>query len=135
MFRYHNHTADVLIEAEGQTLEEGFIEAALGMFNLLTDITKVTAAKPIHIKIQAETLEKLLFDFLDELIFHMDTEQLIFSKFEDMKVSERFILECTALGDTASLYETHGDIKAPTYNQMSIKKMDDGFKILFVVDI
>ncbi|MCM2324843.1 MAG: archease [Candidatus Woesearchaeota archaeon] len=135
MFRYHNHTADVLIEAEGKYIEEAFSEAAIGMFNLLTDITKITAEKPISINVKAETLEKLLFDFLDELIFLMDTEQMIFSKFEDMKITEDFTLECTAIGDTASKYETHGDIKAPTYNQMSIEKTTESYRIRFVVDI
>jgi SHS2 domain-containing protein len=119
-------------------MEEAFINAALAMFNILTDINKVKAIKKFSIKVEADTLEKLLFDFLDELLFYLDTEHIIFSSFKDMKISQRnskYELSCTAYGDIASNYDTHGDIKAPTYNEMSIKKTDQGVVIRAVVDI
>ncbi len=133
-FKYHNHTADVLIEATGKNLEEAFESCAKGMFNLLTDLTKVKAKEKITFRVYAETKEKLLFDFLEELIFRMDTDFLIFSKFE-IKISKKNELECTASGDLASNYETHGDIKAPTYNEMDIKESKTEVKIKFVLDI
>lgn len=133
-FKYHNHTADVLIEATGKNLEEAFSEAAKGMFNLLTDIKKVKPEKKIIFRVYAPTKEKLLFDFLEELIFRMDTDFMIFSKFE-VKISGKNELECIAFGDLASNYETHGDIKAPTYNEMSIEEGKKESKIKFVVDI
>ena len=80
-----------------------------------------------------QTREKLLFDFLDELIFLMDTEFVILSEFQ-VKIKNNK-LECTARGDYAQNYTTHGDIKAPTYNEMSIKETDNGFVLRVVVDI
>lgn len=133
-FQYHNHTADVLIEATGNDLEEAFSECAKGMFNLLTNIKKVKAEKKIAFRIYAKTKETLLFDFLEELIFRMDTDFMIFSKF-DIKIINGNELECIAYGDKASSYETHGDIKAPTYNEMSIVEGKKEVKIKFVVDI
>ncbi|AJF62021.1 TPA: archease [Candidatus Woesearchaeota archaeon] len=137
-FKYFDHTADVMFEGYGKTLEEAFGSAALAMFNLLTDIEKVKAAKKYKLGIIADTKEKLLFDFLDELLFYLDTEHIIFSKFEDMKIAKKnnlYFFECTALGDLASNYRTHGDVKAPTYNEMLIKEEKGKFSVRVVVDI
>ena len=66
----------------------------------------------------------------------MDTEFLIFSDFDISikKKNKDYILDCTAYGDFAKNYETKGDIKSITYNQMSITKKN-GFIIRAVVDI
>ena len=137
-FRYLDHTADAMIESYGKTLEEAFVNACLAMFNLLTDIDKVKAVKKHTISISSNKHEKLLFDFFDELLFYLDTEHIIFCKFENVSITqknEKFILKCNAFGDTASNYERHGDVKAPTYNEMKIEKTRTGYKIRAVVDI
>ena len=59
---------------------------------------------------------------------------MLFSQF-DVKITNKYELFCSASGDLASNYDTHGDIKAPTYNEMSIKENSDGVVIKAVVDI
>ncbi|MBN2368443.1 archease [Candidatus Woesearchaeota archaeon] len=137
-FRYFDHTADAMFESYGKTMDEAFANAGLAMFNILTDISKVEAVKSFAVKVSADTLKKLLFDFFDELLFLLDTEHMLFSRFDNLKIKGEegsYSLECTAFGDLASKYETHGDIKAPTYNEMSIKKTESGVIIRAVVDI
>ena len=136
-FKYLDHTADVMFESYGKTIEQAFKNAGLAMFNILTDITKVKQLKRFAIKVKADTLEKLLFDFFDELLFYLDTELMIFSKFENLVITKNkgYELNCIAVGDLASNYDTHGDIKAPTYNEMEIKETENGVTIRAVVDI
>lgn len=137
-FKYFDHTADAMFESYGSTMEEAYENAALAMFNLITDVSKVKAKKRVEIEIKADTPEKLLFDFFDELLFNLDTKHIIFSKFENLEIiikGRDYILKCKAFGDLASEYERHGDIKAPTYNEMSVKKTKEGFVIRAVVDI
>jgi len=136
-FKYFDHTADVLFESYGKTLAEAFENAGLAMFNILTDIDKVKPEKEFSIEVISDSDEKLLYDFLEELIFLMDTEGILISKFSNLKIKKEnnFILTCKAKGDLALNYETHGDIKSPTYNQMEIKKKDKNYVIKAVVDI
>ncbi len=137
-FKYFDHTADAMFESYGKTIEEAFENSALAMFNLITDINKVKAVKKYQVRIKADKLEKLLFDFFDDLLFHLDTEHIIASKYENMKIAKKgkfFELNCSVSGDIASKYDRHGDIKAPTYNEMSIKETKEGFVIKAVVDI
>jgi SHS2 domain-containing protein len=42
-FEFLEHTADVYIAAHGQTLEEAFENAALAMFEVMTDTDKVSS--------------------------------------------------------------------------------------------
>jgi SHS2 domain-containing protein len=137
-FKYFDHTADAMFESYGKTIEEAFINSGLAMFNIITKIDKVKAVKSFEIQIRADTYEKLLFDFFDELLFYLDTEHIISSKFENMKIERRgshYELFCKVSGDLAENYERHGDIKAPTYNEMSIKEDKKGWVIRAVVDI
>ncbi len=62
-FKYLDHTADAMFESYGKDMEEAFVNSALAMFNILTDITKVKAIKKFEIKVKANSYEKLLFDF------------------------------------------------------------------------
>lgn len=123
-FIYLDHTADVMFESYGSTIEEAFSNSAMAMFNILTDIKKVKPVKEYSIKIKSNKIEKLLFDFLDNLLFYLDTEHIIFSKFDiSIKKDKGFFnLNCKCYGDNINNYDRHGDIKAPTYNEMLIKK-------------
>ena len=136
-FKYFDHTADAMFEAYGKNMEEAFENCALAMFNLLTDIEKVKPLKMVLIEVDANTLEKLLFDFLDELLFYLDTKHIVFCKFENVKIENKdgFKLSCKAQGDDISKYRRHGDIKAPTYNEMKITQDEKKVTIRAVVDI
>ena len=137
-WKYFDHTADVMFEAYGKTLEEAFSNTCLAMFNILTDITKVKQTVNFGIKVEASTKEKLLFDFIDELIFLMDTEFVLISSVDNIRISQKdgkYTLESSVSGDKSINYDTHGDIKAPTYNEMSIKNDKTRYTLRVVVDI
>ncbi|MEM4679195.1 MAG: archease, partial [Candidatus Jordarchaeales archaeon] len=81
-FRFLEHTADVKIEAEGKTLEEAFEEAARGLYELMTDISKVTPVVEKKIEVEGSDLENLLYNWLEEFIYLTDSERLVFSDFK-----------------------------------------------------
>ena len=136
-YKYFPHTADAMFESYGKTIEETFCNSAEAMFNILVDINKVKQDKNIEFSVKANSYEKLLYDFLTELLFYLDTEFLLFSKFEIniKKQKNDYVLNCIAVGDIALNYETKGDIKSITYNEMNISETKTGFVIRVVVDI
>jgi CMP/dCMP kinase len=136
-FRYYDHTAEAMFEGYGKSLDKAFSNCGLAMFNLLVDITTVKSKVKKEFKIEADSKEKLLFDFLDELIYLLDTSALICSSL-DVKIRKRgtrYSLACACKGDKASNYVTKGDIKAPTYNQMKIYRKGTLYAARAVVDI
>lgn len=74
--------ADVAFEARGKTLRELFESAALAVTGtMVEDAGKVKQKKRKTIEVEAEDLEMLLFNFLQELIFYKDAELLLFNGF------------------------------------------------------
>ena len=139
-YEYLEHTADLKIRAYGKTLEQAFVNIAIGAFDFLTNTTKVKKKIEKKISIKAKRIESLLYDFLEELLFMLDTNGFILAEIKDMVIREdkdnkKYSLQCFALGDDYKNYEVKGNIKSVTYSEMLIKKEKDGFVIEVVLDI
>ena len=101
MFNYFETTADLGVEAKGKSLEEAFKEGAKGLYNIMVDIDKVDKKEKLEFEISAEDLEELLYNFLNELLFYTDVDNLVFSDF-DIKIEREdnsYRLRCTAYGE------------------------------------
>jgi len=133
-FKYLDHTSEAKFQAFGKTIEEVFANSGLAMMNLMTKVDKVKAKEKITIKIESKKLESLLFDFLDELIFIVDTKLIFISEFKNMKIEDN-VLTCIAFGDKIANCVKGGDVKAPTYDEMLIEETDSGWMIQAVVDV
>src|SRR3989304_3731613 len=81
-FEILEHTADAGIVAHGQSLEELFANAAAGMFSLMADLGGVRQAEEREIDIEARDREALLVRWLTELLYYLDAEEMLFSRFD-----------------------------------------------------
>ena len=139
MFNYFETTADLGVEAKGKSLEEAFKEGAKGLYNIMVDIDKVDKKEKIEFEIEGEDLEELLYNFLNELLFYTDVENLVFSDF-DVKIEKDnngYRLKCIAYGEKINK-EKHNikeEVKAVTYHMMEVKQEEDGWKIRYIVDL
>lgn len=129
--------ADVAFEATGSSLEEMF--AAAGLAFAAAQVKDIGRIKPVvkkKISVKADNVEELLFKFLDELVFLKDKDQLLFSKFSDIKVDEKS-LECTAHGEKldAERHQTLAEVKAVTMHHFSVKKKGNQWKARVVLDV
>ncbi len=143
-FRFGEHTADVLIEGWGRTLEELFEEMAKAMFEVMTDTKRVEPRIKIHVEVCGFDLENLLYRWLEELLYHHDSKNLVFSKFEVKKIFEKSVdgekevcLEADAWGEEfdRSRHEPRTVVKAVTYAQMRIWREGDVWRATTVLDI
>jgi SHS2 domain-containing protein len=137
-YEYLNHTADLKVRAYGKSLEEAFINAAVGGFDFLVDTKSIAKKIEKKIRIQSKSKESLLFDFLAELLFLVDADGFLFAGAKDLKIKKEtrgLVLECTVLGDNYRNYVTKGDIKAITYSEMKINEKSGMFVIDVVYDI
>ena len=138
MFNYFETTADLGVEAEGKSLEEAFKEGAKGLYNIMVDIDKVDKREAVEFEVEGESLEELLYNFLNELLFYTDVDNLVFSDF-DIKIEkdDNYRLRCTAYGEKIDKkkHNIKEEVKAVTYHKMEIKQEDDGWKIRYIVDL
>jgi len=138
-FKFLEHTADVYIEAWGTTLDEAFEQSAIAMFEVMTDTKKVKPKREYNIAITAEDEYLLLYDWLEELLFLYDTENVVFSEFSVKITHEKdtFVLEGIAKGEifNSKKHEPRTEVKAITLSMMEIKKTATTVKVRFVLDI
>jgi len=134
------HTADVLIEARGRTLEEAFEMAGIGMYEVITDTSRIKLERRVDLSVDGIDLENLLYRWLEEALLYTDTEGLVFGKFAVCKIEEvgdGYRITASAWGEPfdPERHEHRTIVKAMTYAQMSIRREGDCWRLTFVVDI
>lgn len=133
-----HHTADAKFQAFGLTLEEAFLNAALATCSLMWDWKKVKKKVEYPVQVEGRDLEQLLVNFLEEILYLLDTQTFLLAAAEGIRIEkkkEKFVLDACFLGDAYSgKYKIFGDVKAITYNEMSIMKSDH-YTIQVVVDV
>ncbi len=137
-YEVFEHTADVGIRAHGKDLSEAFENAALGMFDIITDIGKVEAVGGYKIVLEGSDLEQMLVDWLSELLFIHTVKGIMFSKFSVRRDEEegKWRLEGEAEGENydEGKHPYHTEIKAVTHHMLEINK-NELYKIQVLFDI
>lgn len=130
--------ADVAFEASGRTLKELFESAGLAVTNtMVKDLKKVKPKISKKIKLKADSLESLLFSFLQEIVFLKDAKQLLLSKFA-VKIDEKNVtLTAKCSGEKLDMekHELLVDVKAVTMHRFELKKEKKGWKASVILDV
>ena len=119
-YKYLDHTADIKFQSFGKTIEEAFSNAAYAMINILYE---KNVKEKITRKINVKGIDRkaLLYSFLEEILFLLNTENFLLSKVKKISIKDN---ELTAelTGDNLNDYKLGLDIKAVTYNDMIIQE-------------
>ncbi len=139
-FEFLEHTADILIAAHGQNLEEAFENAALAMFEVMTDTTKVNSVQEETIEVSAEDEYALLYSWLEALLVKFEVNGMLYSKFKIVNLQdtgEEFKLKGTIWGEKfdAQRHPQKTAVKAVTYHRMEFIKEHESLTIEFILDI
>jgi len=135
-FEFLEHTADVGIIAYGPSLEEAFANAAYAMFTLVADLDGVRDQVCREIEVQAEDRESLVVSWLNELLYLLDTEGIIFKKFDVTALAESS-LKAKACGEILDLerHSIRGGVKAATYYMLRIARDNNRYSVQVIFDI
>jgi len=132
-YKLLEHTADAMVEAYGETLGERFANAAYAMFDQITDITKIEPLGELKIVLKADNREQLLVDFLQELLFVHDTEDLVFGEFEVR--TDGKALEALVKGEKfdEKKHPKRSVVKGITYHRLEFDDEERNVTVLFDV--
>ena len=134
-YEFLEHTADAKFRAYGKTLSEAFENAAYAMEEVITDYTKVKPLIKKTISVESENKEALLYDFLEQFIFLLDSENFLLNKIEKIEIKDNR-LTAEIVGDNKiDDYDIKTSIKAVTYQEMFIKQDKDQVVVQVIVDI
>lgn len=130
------HPADIGFRFNSDSLEGAFNQSLKALTWMLAGDNPVRPDKMVTIKLKSPDRLALLFDFLSEVLYYYDAEQMIFEKAEFQTLNETE-LSATLYGqefdpdkNTAPYY-----VKAITYHQMQLAPTDGGWEGTVYVDI
>jgi SHS2 domain-containing protein len=132
--------ADVAFEATGSSLPEMFAAAADALMNVMVeDLVEIKPQIEHPFKITSETMDMLLFNFLQELIFLKDAKQLLLRavKLEIKTGGDKFELTGTLTGEPleALRHPLNVDVKAVTLHRFKVEESAQGWSAFVVLDI
>jgi len=131
-FEEVEHTADRALRIGGQNLAELFMNAALGMNSLMGSAAGGGTAVAKKIELEAIDAESLLVAWLGELAFWAETESLVFTQFEFLRISPTR-LSAVARGGCVAALEKH--VKAVTFHNLEIRPGAAGLTTTVVFDV
>jgi len=135
-FEVIDHTADIGIIAYGRELGELMDNAACGMTSLMIDPGTIQTALSTKIELQEQDDVTLLVEWLNEIIYVLDAEGLIFREFA-VAISAGLKLSAVCYGeklDTAR-HKLKREIKAATYHNLYIVKLNNVYSANIIFDI
>jgi SHS2 domain-containing protein len=131
-FEFLEHTADIKIRVTGRTLNDIFENSVKAISQYVSGNQKIESKKGKVIEVSGSDMESLLYNFLDEILYLIDAESFLPIKAEVTLRGNN--LKAELYGDSTK-GKSLDHIKAPTYAEMSIKKVNSSWEAIFVLDV
>lgn len=131
-----DHTADIGIDVFGVTLQELFSNAAFGLFDIITDLSKVEGKVEYKLKISGIDREQLLVNWLSELLYLHDVKNLLCKDFCIIDIQDTQ-LSASVRGEVfiEGKHTIKTEVKAVTYHCLSIIQEDHQWKARVIFDL
>ena len=131
-----DHTGDYMVEVSARSLPELFGEAALALFETITDVTTVRPRERVRVSVQAADTEELLVTWLTELLFLYESERWLLCRFEPRFPDDHHV-EADAWGEKLDpdRHPIDREVKAVTYHRMALVREGDLIKTRIVFDL
>jgi len=130
-FEEVEHTADAALRIYGCDRSELFVNAAYGMFSLIADWEDTPHSTEQEIFLEAIDDETLLVDWLSELLYLHEMEEVVYTSFDIRDISPT-TLRAVARG--TERWKPKTAIKAVTFNDLYIKETSEGYSATIVFD-
>ncbi len=134
MYYFKDHTADLIIVAESNSLEELFEDLGSALISLIKGENDLKGnCKELSLSYKASFKEDLIVGFLEQILFVVETKGKVPLKIKLKNVSlsklivEYYLLLCD--GEPTSL------VKAPTYHNIKFETSENSYKAEVVLDV
>ncbi len=142
MHEVFEHTADLGLRVRASDLNGLFADAARGLFSML--VVNLDEVRPLQERsfsitsneAPADVADYLLFDWLNELLYTFETEQILLSHFQVEVTPTGLTAQCRGEPMDRSRHVMHHEVKAITYHGLKVERLDQGdWQAEIIVDI
>ncbi len=126
-YEFFDHTADIGVHVYGATLPELFINAAQAIYEVMGSLAKGKDRRENSMKLEDQTLENLLHDWLTELLYEVDANRVLYDEFEFVQLDATRLTAIIRGGPIDfARSEPRDEIKAVTYHQLCVEQTTNG---------
>jgi SHS2 domain-containing protein len=135
-YRFFDHTADLGVEVTAPDLEGLFAEAGQALAGLVVAEGRVEEREERRIELTAENVADLFVAWLSELLYLMDAEGLVLTRFDFEKLTETSLC-ARARGERLDprRHRPGREVKAITYHELLVEPTDQGWRARVILDI
>ena len=136
MYEIFEHTADFGIRARAGDLNQLFADAAAGLFFLMTpNLEAVRTVEEVAFRVDGDSLEDLLHDWLAELLYTFHARRLVLADFR-VQVGPAG-LTATSRGEPLDpvRHEIAVEVKAVTWHALKVEQNPEGWLAEVIVDV
>ncbi len=135
-WEHFEHESDIGVRGVGATAAEAFAAAATAVTAVVTDPARVEPREMVEITCQADDLDMLLLEWLDAVIYEMDTRRMLFSRFDVSIDGGRLAARAWGEPVDRARHEPAVEVKAATLCGLAVRRRQDGMWVAeCVVDV
>ena len=129
--------ADIAFEAKSNSVNGLFETCGLAITDIMVDPKTLRATTERKLSLRSENLDRLLYDFMTELIVMKDVDSLLFGEFRVSVSPEGTSLEGVAKGEQIDRerHRLRNDVKAVTMHLFGVKHQGKTWRTTVVLDI
>jgi len=129
--------ADIAFEATSDTVDGLFETCGLAITDIMVDPSTLRTTNERKLSLQSESLDRLLYDFMTELIVMKDVDSLLFGEFRVRVSKAGTSLDAVARGEQIDRerHRLRNDVKAVTMHLFGVKHEGKTWRTTVVLDI
>ena len=129
--------ADIAFEAESSSVNGLFETCGLAITDIMVDPKTLRTTTERKLSLRSENLDRLLYDFMTELIVMKDVDSLLFDEFRVRVSPAGTSLEGVAKGERIDRgrHRLRNDVKAVTMHLFGVKHEGKTWRTTVVLDI
>jgi SHS2 domain-containing protein len=131
-----DHTADFGIHVYGSDSKELFANAAWALFDLITEMDRLTGLESFQIEVSGDDWSDLMVNWLREVLYLWNGKELLLKKVRILSLSETELsatVECDPFNPDCHIIKT--EIKAVTYHQIRVNRSASGWEAMIIFDV
>jgi SHS2 domain-containing protein len=135
-YKLIDHTADFGIQVFGADSQELFTNAALALFDVITETDMLKSLDSCNIKASGEDWSDLMVNWLREILYLWNGKEMLVKAVQILSLSEKKI--SAKIYFDAYMPDRHiinTEIKAVTYHQIQVKSSPSGWEARVIFDI
>ena len=138
-FEFIDHTADLAVKVYGKTPEEIFESAVIAWLKSTLNTNPSSGKEKKKLRLKADSLEELLVEFLAEINFFLLVRHWVTTAVAQLHLTEKngkWEINAILKGEMFDFlkHRISAEIKAVTFHQMKIEKIQDLYQTTIIFD-